>query len=289
MTILFVVGEIDLFVFGHRAQCLQSLEVAAGLALLMFLTHRFTLVQESAPKPKRTTMLLQISQLAVCLVIWIAGISKRGIWDKNGFYLGPAPGGLPGWTQLIHVAHNIVASMVPAGIFRYGTDNFFEDVILITVPLLLLGVPWREFGFYRLSQGSGKVLIAWLVAPFAFFAYVVLTRQIPLVGMLKILASNLLQNGFSEEFLWRGAILGRLRTLFAEHWALLIQALAFGAWHYGADMGAMRQNLIAAVGAMIAVQAVFGFAMGFLYLRTRNLLIPTLFHLSFDSLGSFIS
>ena len=107
--------------------------------------------------------------------------------------------------------------------------------------------------------------------------------------MLRILGSNLLQNGFSEEFLWRGAIFGRLRTLFADHWALLIQAFAFGAWHYGADMGATRQNLIAAIGEMIAVQAVFGFAIGFLYLRTRNLLIPTLFLVSLDSLSSFLS
>jgi len=36
---------------------------------------------------------------------------------------------------------------------------------------------------------------------------------------------------------------------------------------------------------MISSQAVFGYAMGWLMLKTRNLAVPTLFHLAFDSLG----
>ena len=94
---------------------------------------------------------------------------------------------------------------------------------------------------------------------------------------------NVFRNGFSEEFLFRGVLLSRLRLVLSDQWALFAQALLFGVWHYGTDVRAANGNLIVTACFMITVQAVFGYALGFLALRTRSIAAGAAFHAIADA------
>ena len=96
---------------------------------------------------------------------------------------------------------------------------------------------------------------------------------------------HLLQNGFGEEFLFRGALQTRLRALLSPSWAIVIQALLFGIWHFGANFGHNGINSINAVIAFsVVLQGTAGLAFGIIFQRTRNLLACTVFHVVLNSL-----
>jgi membrane protease YdiL (CAAX protease family) len=104
-------------------------------------------------------------------------------------------------------------------------------------------------------------------------------------GQLQVplLLRNVFQNGFSEEFLFRGAFLSRLAKVMSVTWALVVQALIFGFWHFGADMRGAQGNVFEAF-AFMSGQILFGFAMGFIAWRTRSLLVPSVVHVIYDAL-----
>jgi membrane protease YdiL (CAAX protease family) len=98
--------------------------------------------------------------------------------------------------------------------------------------------------------------------------------------------SHLLINGFGEEFLMRGALQTRLRILLNPSWAIVIQALTFGMWHFAVHYKSMSINGITAVIMFSFVRtATFGIAYGIIFQRTRNLLASSVFHVVFNSLG----
>ena len=91
---------------------------------------------------------------------------------------------------------------------------------------------------------------------------------------------HLLQNGFGEEFLYRGALQTRLRVFLSPSWSIVIQALLFGLWHFGANHGIKGITSTAAVVAYcILFQATAGLAFGIIFQRTRNLAACTLVHI----------
>ena len=96
---------------------------------------------------------------------------------------------------------------------------------------------------------------------------------------------HLLQNGFGEEFLFRGAMQTRLRVLLNPSWAIVIQALLFGIWHFGANFG---YKGIAGINTVIAfsvvVQGTAGLAFGIIFQRTRNLFACSAIHVVTNSL-----
>jgi membrane protease YdiL (CAAX protease family) len=55
-------------------------------------------------------------------------------------------------------------------------------------------------------------------------------------GFVSLTVSNLLQNGFSEEFLFRGALLTRLRLIMAPSSAIVVSSVAFGLSHIALDL-----------------------------------------------------
>lgn len=81
-------------------------------------------------------------------------------------------------------------------------------------------------------------------------------------------------NATLEEFIWRGILLRWLRSFAPQVWAVLIQALCFGAWHYTGFPGGI-------VGAALAT--VYGAILGTLALRSRGLVAPIIAHIGADA------
>lgn len=100
------------------------------------------------------------------------------------------------------------------------------------------------------------------------------------------LLSNALNNGFFEEFLFRGALQTRLRPLVGVGWALVLQALVFGVWHLGLGFDdTSHVGWPEALASTLAHPAVIGLAYGVAFERTRNLLAPSVAHVLANSLG----
>jgi len=85
-------------------------------------------------------------------------------------------------------------------------------------------------------------------------------------------------------FLFRGALMSRLTRVVPTGWALFAQASLFGLWHYGAATYAAKGNVTVAFSTIVVHQTVFGYAMGFVALRTRSLLVASAFHTVYDTI-----
>jgi membrane protease YdiL (CAAX protease family) len=95
-----------------------------------------------------------------------------------------------------------------------------------------------------------------------------------------------MQNGLWEEFLLRGALQTRLRALLSPEWAIVIQALVFGAWHLGLGYTTTDgAGLLSALAVGIVHQATIGLAFGIVFERTRNLLAPSVAHVLANTMG----
>ncbi len=168
-------------------------------------------------------------------------------------------------------------------LFHFGVTAFFFDAVFVFVALRLLGVPARTMGLARPSRGSGRVALFWIGLALLFVGAETVTGHQRITGIIRLIVRNVFQNGFSEEFLFRGALLSRLRAFFRIEWALLGQALLFGLWHFGTDMRAAGGNPLIALAYAITVQSVFGYALGFLVVRTRSIAISATFHALADA------
>ena len=205
---------------------------------------------------------------------------------------------LTGWTGLVF--HDVTAASIPIwtplvdALGRLGdawlgaTTYVMNPVSYVVLPLavlLLAGAGLRSLGFGR-GHRIGRVLLLWASIPFAFFAIAFASGQLSLGRLLGGFASNFLNNGFSEEFLFRGALQTRLRRLWGPAWAVVVQALVFGAWHLGLGFdNTGHAGLLPALASTIVNQAVIGLAFGVIFERTRNLVAPTIAHILVDSLG----
>lgn len=170
-----------------------------------------------------------------------------------------------------------------AAIFGPGRGTWLANPVcygLLPLSLLLLaGARPHELGLGR-EHHAGRVLLA-TAGP---LLVVGLSARQPL-DLGSRIVSNTLQNGFFEEFLFRGALQTRLRMLVAPDVALAAQALLFGMWHLGLGFTMTGGDLIAAVAYTIVHQAVLGVAFGVLFARTRNLAAPSAVHVLLNSIG----
>ncbi|MBL8153816.1 MAG: CPBP family intramembrane metalloprotease [Anaerolineae bacterium] len=197
------------------------------------------------------------------------------------------------------VFHQVVTSGVPiwnefrialerAGGQLLGNDNYIlNPVAYFVVPLLILlalKARPRELGL-RLGHYSRRVTLLWCVIPVAILAALVASGQMTLTRLVNRLISNALQNGFFEEFLFRGALQSRLRGWFSPAWALVIQALVFGLWHFGLGMSSTGGDPLAAAASTILYQGTMGLAFGVMFARTGSLIAGSISHVVLNSIG----
>ena len=203
----------------------------------------------------------------------INGMQVHGIFQKAE---------IPGWSSLLLV-------FATAGQFMHvGANqaiNFGTYALLPGLAVLLCGASLPEIGFAKAAPKWFRIAGLWLLLPAVGWIIALVTVRATIGILLYQLLRNFLSNGFSEEFLFRGLLFTRLRALMRTEWAMLAQAAIFGLWHFGYDYSDSNRNLLYTVADMISSQVVVGYAMAWLMLKTRNLALPALVHLGFDSLG----
>lgn len=251
-----------------------------GLAYLLFSLFTVVLTQPNpaqqattAPERRRVWLQLGIVVLFIVLTAWNGLVFHAVVTD--------APG-VPLWSPFVQTLQRLGGQW-------FGNDNFVANpvtyVVVPLVVLLLAGARLPGLGFAR-GHRVGRVLLLWAALPLAYFAYALLAGPLTLGRLLARFVSNFLQNGFFEEFLFRGALQTRLRRIVGPAWALVLQALLFGVWHLGLGYSNTgHTGLLLAVASTVVYQAVAGLAFGVLFERTRNLLVPSVVHILVNSLG----
>lgn len=247
-----------------------------GYLLFSLLTVAMTTSAPGAPAApaERLRLWLQIG----LILIFIGLTAWRGLAFHNVVARGAS---IPLWSAFIDWLQRL-------GDRWFGNSNYVANpVTYVVLPLLLLllvGARLPELGFGR-GHRIWRVLLLWCAIPIIYFVYALLSGQLALGRLSARFISNFMQNGFFEEFLFRGALQTRLRRLWSPGWALVIQALLFGAWHLGLGYTNTGHNgLLPALASTIVYQAVIGLALGVIFERTRNLLAPSIVHIIVNSL-----
>lgn len=194
---------------------------------------------------------------------------------------------LPLWDDLVAWLRTLGEQTLPA-IWVGGPGNAVANPVqYFVLPLLalwLLGARPRELGL-QWGQGAWRVCAVWLLLPVVAFGVLLALGQLTAQTLARRLIGNALQNGFFEEFLFRGALQSRLAKVLSPAWTLVTQALFFGLWHLDANLGMFGGDWLGAVAWCIVSQAMIGLLFGLLFQRTRSLIAPSVAHVITNTVG----
>jgi membrane protease YdiL (CAAX protease family) len=273
---VWMASALVLVVTGNGFPVVAAL-ISAAYLLLSALTVAITQPAPASPAAPAMRPRLWLQACLILLFIVLTG------WTGLVFHAVVAPDAeIPLWSPL-------VAYLQRLGGQALGNDNYIANpVTYVAIPLLALlltGARLAELGFGR-GHRVGWVLLLWCAIPFAFFAYALFAGQLTPARLVGRFVSNFMQNGFWEEFLFRGALQTRLRQLWTPSWALVVQSLLFGAWHLGLGYtNTGHEGWLPALASVLVHQAVVGLALGVIFERTRNLLAPSIVHIIVNSTG----
>ncbi|SJZ55697.1 CPBP family intramembrane glutamic endopeptidase [Anaerorhabdus furcosa] len=95
---------------------------------------------------------------------------------------------------------------------------------------------------------------------------------------------------FGEEFAWRGYLLTKLVYVFGERKGVLINGILWGLWHSpiiltGFNYG--KENSVLGVFAMILFCIVIGNICSYLFLKSKSVIAPTIFHASLNAIDLY--
>lgn len=267
--VLWVACALILFVNGHSP--FFGLLNLIGIGILCLITALNTTPQPHAIETQPAERRKLYAQLIV-IGVFIALTTVSGMVFHN---LLPADFSIPVWTPFVGAIERFSGQ-------TFGNDNYVANpvqyFVLPLIALLLLGAKLPDLGLGR-GVRVWRVAFIWCVIPVLAIAYLIVTgAALERVG--RVLISNTLQNGFFEEFLFRGALQTRLRRLMSPGWAIILQAVLFGLWHVGLGYSNYGEpgGLISALASTIIMQGIYGIAFGLMMERTRNLIAPSLFH-----------
>lgn len=195
--------------------------------------------------------------------------------------LAPTDSRIPLWSPLMETLENIGGQAL-------GNENYLKNpvayFVLPLIVLLLLRARFVSLGFGR-GHRVWRVLLIWCTLPVLVILIQIVGGSLAVGQVLNRFVSNGLQNGFFEEFLFRGALQTRLRKLSTAEWALVLQALIFGLWHLGLGYSSTGMEDVIAAASTIMLQASIGLGLGIIFARSRNLLAPSVFHVLLNSMG----
>ncbi|MFB0524512.1 MAG: CPBP family intramembrane glutamic endopeptidase [Phycisphaerae bacterium] len=279
---IWALAAIYLVAIGRRDIVVSGL---CSLTILMFFCVITMGITKTEHKPKvklsrtrQSLLLLQIAVIAffVCITLYTS-LMFHGVVQRHP---------IPVWSAII-------------GAFsRLGEQMFSDDIVvnpalamanpakyfLLPLPfLLLLGARFSQLGFRR-GHRTWCVLALWCFVPVGLWAFQLAFGYLSFSVLIHRWLSHLLIDGFGEEFLFRGALQTRLRALLSPSWAIVIQALLFGVWHFGANYKYMAINGTTAIIASCVIGSVFGLANGIIFQRTRNLVACSIIHVVRNSL-----
>lgn len=252
----------------------------AALTVFMVIT---VMITQTAPAntatdaAERRRLWLQTAVIGVIIALTlIGGLNFHNVTNIE----------IPLWAQMDDVLGRWGFDLL--GSSTYLTNPVHYVVIPLAL-LLLLGATPAELGFNR-GHHVLPNLILWCGLPVLMFIYAVLAGVVTPGRLGDELVRNFFNNGFFEEFLFRGALLTRLRRLTTPGWALVISSLVFGVWHLGLGYNFTGYGDVGiALASTIAYQAFLGLTFGVIFERTRSLLVPSAFHICFNALGLVVS
>lgn len=275
---------IYLAAIGRGRIVLQSICLLAVLCLFCVVTVATTKAEhQTKAKLSRTKLILLLLQIAAILFF-----VSMTLYMSLMFHGVVQHRTIPVWSSIVgafsRLGERIFSNtiVVNPALAMANPAKYF----LLPLPLLLLlGARFAELGFRR-GHRTWRVVALWCFIPAGVMVYLLALGHLSCRVLARRLLSHLLINGFSEEFLLRGALQTRLGVLLGPSWAIVIQAVIFGIWHFGAGFGWQGITSSAAVIAFCVVRwATFGLADGIIFQRTRNLLACSVIHVVTNSLG----
>jgi membrane protease YdiL (CAAX protease family) len=271
---LWAVSAVALAFAGDRFDALQGLVLGAALLVLMALTRRITGQPRVLASPRNA----RIGAGVVLAVVVLTGFDAFG-----------RPPKLLGWWSFLHgEAALLIARVVPI-LDLQSLDNSVRYVLLPLIVLFALGWRLRDVGFGPARRGTLRTALLWS-AP-SGLGYVIAAIAIgdhKLALLFQRFLTDVFRNGYAEEILFRGMLLGVAVRAFGLSTGNVVQALVFGAWHLGADLHDTRGVVWLALADGIATQAIAGYAFGWLTLRTGNVVAAGAAHTFYDGGAIFV-
>jgi membrane protease YdiL (CAAX protease family) len=282
----FVVGAVVwlaalLILFGpDRGAVYIALSTAAYAAVLAGLT-RWLVPKPAVPVGDDTfrahgrpvPMALRYAVVAAAIV-WIVGVNVVAAAGINV----PV---FTAWRAFIAPAHPLPY------INGQVLQNFLMEALVPGILLLALGASRKQLGLVAPVRGTLRATLACLALPLVFVILGFVQGKLNLFRLFWLLTvRNLLSNGFSEEFVMRGALMSHLRGFLRADVALVAQALIFALLHFG--IGDEHGNTLFIVANVVALNFPMGLVLGFMALRTRSLLMPSIVHMSLDAMKDLV-
>lgn len=272
----------SVLVLGVGGHVIPVTGIVVGLILLLL-----SLVVTAATEPAHSVRVVggpARRRVWVQLALVSVFIALTG-WNNLAFHnVIDGDARIPVWSPTVSLLERLGTQWLGAGLGNFVVNPVTYVVIPLAV-LLLAGARPSTLGFAK-GHKVGRGLLICCAIPLGWFAYTLITGQQTIVTLLGRFVSNFMQNGFLEEFLFRGLLQTRLRLLAGPGWALVLQALVFGVWHLGLGFTTTgHAGLLPAIATTIVQQSLMGLALGVLFERTRNLLVPSVVHIALNSMG----
>ena len=271
-----------LFAFD-QANGILALSTAGYALLLWFLTLR--LIPQAPDVPADV---LRAAGPPARLRVRYAIVGATFVWLMvQSIAAGGTAGGIhvPGLTPLFAALYHTRTPL------HDSATPLFHLLTFVLIPgalLALFGASARQLGLTRPVRGSALATLACLIVPLGMLAWAMSHGKLGFAALFWLLVHNVLSNGFSEEFVVRGVIFSHLRALLTDRWALVAQALLFALPHLGDTIPEEHFNGLLAIANVVGLNAPIGLALGFMALRSRSLVLPTVVHVSLDTMARLV-
>ena len=282
-AVIWITSIIYLLITGNGV--IGSSAFALGMLVFSALTVALTQDQpENQPATETKKSVWVWAQLLVVLFFVL-------LTGYRGFVFNMASGGslqIPIWSLFGDWFADLGERYLPSLVVNspgLAAANFAGYFLIPFILLLLLGARLPDLGLGK-GHRVWRVVALWAGIPVIFFIINILNGSTTLIQLIPMFFGNLLQNGFSEEFLFRGALQTRLKQWISSDWALVLQALVFAVWHLGADTQFMGGDVLQGLALGIASHSMFGLAMGIIFQRTRNLVASSIAHVVINMFGN---
>lgn len=270
LIVLWFVSSLYLLLQGHTLSFALTTAAFFFWGLHTWLSVRATVAQPVAPLRGRAQRRQSWRQIEV--IVFFAAIANQSL---------PLWGDFVTWLRTLGEQTLSVAWVGGPG---NAVANPVQYFVLPFLVLLVMGAKPADLGL-QWGQRTWRVCAIWLVIPVLTWGVMLAMGQLPAQTLARRLIGNALQNGFFEEFLFRGALYSRLRQVLAPAWALVGQALLFGLWHLDANLRLFDGNWLSALAWCVVSQAMIGLLLGILFQRTRSLIAPSVAHVIMNAFG----